>query len=80
MFEDWQSPLARPLRLRDGRILSTLEDARAALSAGPRSALSRDAVDLALCLLDEAAHIGGTHLTERATDRVHVGLMMQRQL
>lgn len=80
MFEDWNSRLSRPLHLRDGRVLQTLDDARMALTSGWRTSLNSDDVSYALGLLDEAAHIGGSHLTERATNRAHVALMRQRQI
>jgi hypothetical protein len=51
-----------------------------ALTSGWRTSLNSDDVSYALGLLDEAAHIGGSHLTERATNRAHVALMRQRQI
>jgi hypothetical protein len=79
-MNEWDHALTRPLQLADGTVLLTLADAHSAIEAGQQTRLNAIVVADALRALEDAAKSGGSSPIERATERAHVALTMQRRL
>jgi hypothetical protein len=81
-MKHWNAPLTASIRLEDGRVLATLQDAAALIAERAGGALSDPSLEQAILLLIRAANTGDERDRAAATnqvERVHIAQIRAAQ-